>query len=68
MGSQQKKKKRTKDVRSTTSEIKRQQDLDTNRLAIQPTFEGTAYTPQGVGVIDFVNVASSIVIGTQTGT
>jgi hypothetical protein len=59
MGSQQKKKKRTKDVRSTTSEIKRTQDLDANKLALQPTFE-LGYSPTGVGTIDFVNVTESI--------
>jgi hypothetical protein len=59
MGSQQKKKKRTKDVRSTTSEIKRTQDLDANKLALQPTFE-IGYSPQGVGTIDFVSVTESI--------
>jgi hypothetical protein len=59
MGSQQKKKKRTKDVRSTTSEIKRTQDLDANKLALQPSFE-IGYSPTGVGTIDFVNISESI--------
>src|SRR4029077_14500599 len=59
MGSQQKKKKRTKDVRSTTSEIKRTQDLDANKLALQPKFE-LGYSPTGVGTIDLVNVTESI--------
>ena len=67
MGSQQKKKKRTEDTRSITSEIKRTQDLDVNKVALQPTFE-LGYSPVGVGVIDFVNVSTSIVTGTQTGT
>ena len=67
MGSQQKKKKRTPDTRSNTSEIKRAQDLDQNRLAIQPSHE-VGYRPIGVGTIDFVNVSTSIVAGTQTGT
>jgi concanavalin A-like lectin/glucanase superfamily protein/fibronectin type III domain protein len=66
MGSHQKKKKRTKDTRAVTSEIKRQQDLDANRLAIQPTFEGSSYAPRGVGLIEFCNVSTSIVGGTQT--
>jgi hypothetical protein len=58
MGSQQKKKKRTQDPRSTTSEIKRTQDLDANRLALQPTFE-LGYSPIGVGMTDFVNVTET---------
>jgi len=60
MGSHQKKKKRTKDTRAVTSEIKRQQDLDANRLAIQPTFEGSSYAPRGVGLIEFCNVSTTI--------
>lgn len=59
MGSQQKKKKRTDDTRSLTSEIKRTQDLDVTKLAIQPTFE-LGYSPSGVGTISFVNVSTSL--------
>jgi len=59
MGTQQKKKKRTDDLRATTTEIKRKQDLDINQLALQPTFE-LGYSPIGIGTIDFVNVSTSI--------
>jgi len=65
MGSQQKKKKRTKDVRSTTSEIKRTQDLDANKLALQPRFD-IGYSPLGVGTIDIVNLSETI-NASQTG-
>jgi len=67
MGTQQKKKKRTTDTRSIVAEIKRTQDLDINKLALQPTFE-LGYSPVGVGMIDFVNVTTNVVVGTQTGT
>ena len=67
MGSQQKKKKRTSDTRAVTAEIKRTQDLDANKLAVLPTHE-VGFRPIGVGTIDFVNVTTSIVTGTQTGT
>lgn len=59
MGSTQKKKKRTDDVRSTITDIQREQDLDVNKLALQPTFE-LGYSPLGVGVVDFVNVSTSL--------
>jgi len=59
MGTQQKKKKRTTDARSTISEIKRTQDADAIRLAIQPTFE-IGYSPLGVSMIDFVNVTDTV--------
>lgn len=59
MGSQQKKKKRTQDSRSLTGEIKRSQDLDVNKLALQPTFE-LGYSPLGVGTVSFVNVSTSL--------
>jgi hypothetical protein len=59
MGTQQKKKKRTEDSRSLTGEIKRTQDQDVNKLALQPTFE-LGYSPPGVGTISFVNVSTSL--------
>jgi hypothetical protein len=59
VGSQQKKKKRTQDNRSLTNEIKRTQDQDVNKLALQPTFE-LGYSPVGVGTISFVNVSTSM--------
>ena len=65
MGSQQKKKERTEDTRSLTSEIKRTQVLDINKLALQPTFE-LGYSPIGVGPTSYVNVSTAIVTGIQT--
>jgi hypothetical protein len=59
MGTQQKKKKRTEDTRSLTSEIKRTQDQDINKLALQPTFE-LGYSPVGVGTTSYVNVSTSL--------
>jgi hypothetical protein len=59
VGSGQKKKKRTDDVRSTITDIQREQDLDVNKLALQPTFD-LGYSPLGVNTIDFVNVSTSI--------
>lgn len=59
MGTQQKKKKRTQDTRSVTSEVKRLQDLDVNKLALEPRFE-IGYSPVGTGTIDFVNVSTSL--------
>jgi len=75
MGTQQKAKKRTKDTRSITSEVKRLQDLDANKLVLEPVIEGGTnlagqidYSPQGVGTTSFVNVTTNVVVGTQTGT
>lgn len=65
MGSQQKKKERTEDTRSLTSEIKRTQDLDVNKLALQPSLE-VGHSPVGVGTTSYVNVSTAIVTGTQT--
>lgn len=59
MGTQQKKKKRTDDNRALTAEIKRTQDLDVNKLALEPSFE-LGYSPIGVGTISFVNVSSQL--------
>lgn len=60
MGSQSKKKKKTPDIRATVAEIKRTQDADAIKLAIQPSFEGTALSPVGINIIDWVNVSTSI--------
>lgn len=68
MGTQQKKKKRTPDVQAVIAEIKQTQDLDANKLALQPVFEGLTYAPLGVGLTDYINVTTNIVVGTQTGT
>lgn len=57
--------------------IKKLLGLDVNRLAIGPDIEGIItgglfgsidFTTTGVNTISFVNVSTSIVIGTQTGT
>jgi hypothetical protein len=65
LGSQQKKKKRTKDTRSHDAEMKRAQDLDQNKLAIHSNIE-TGYAPLGIGTISFVDVSTSMG-STQTG-
>ena len=59
MGTEQKKKKRTEDTRSLTSEIKRTQVLDVNKLALEPKLE-IGYSPVGVGTTSYVNVSSSL--------
>ncbi len=59
MGTEQKKKKRTEDVRSLTSEIKRTQVLDVNKLALEPRLE-IGYSPVGVGTTSYVNVSTSL--------
>jgi len=59
MGTQQKKKKRTTDTRVGLVEVKRTQDLDANKLALQPIFN-FGHSPTGVGMIDFVNVTDTI--------
>ena len=56
--------------------IKRLLGLDINRLGIGSDIEGIItggqwpvdYTINGVNVIEFVNVSTTIVTGTQTGT
>ena len=40
--------------------MRRDSDLDQNKLALQPTFEGTTYTVSMVSQIDFVNVTDSV--------
>jgi len=60
MGSHRRKKKGTSDNRSIVSDIKRQADQDALRTALQPTFEGTTYTPAIVAITDFVNVTESV--------
>lgn len=60
MGSQSKRKKGTKDNRSIVSDIKRETDQDANRTALQPTFEGLAYSPVGITQTDYVDVTDSI--------
>lgn len=62
-------------MQAEVARIKRLLGLDINRLAIGSDIEGemsgglwpTDYTINGVNVIEFVNVASDIVYGTQTG-
>lgn len=60
MGTQSKKKKSTASTKSIVDEIKRDTDLDANKLAIQPIFEGTTYTKMVVQQTDFINVTDSI--------
>jgi Concanavalin A-like lectin/glucanases superfamily/Fibronectin type III domain len=60
MGSQSKRKKGTKDNRSIVSDIKRETDQDANRTALQPTFEGLAYSPVGISQTDYVDVTDTI--------
>lgn len=63
-------------MQKVVATIKRLLGLDVNRLAIGSDIEGimsgglwpTDYTINGVNTIEFVNVSSNIVIGTQTGT
>ena len=66
MGTQQKKKKKVTDTNAVVAEIKRTQTLEIVTQALQPAFE-IGYSPLGINTIDFVNVSSSIVAGTQTG-
>lgn len=54
-----KKKKGTGDHREIISDIKRQQDQDAIRTALQPTFEGTLYVPPIINVIDYVFVTET---------
>jgi Fibronectin type 3 domain-containing protein len=54
-----KKKKRTKDPRSTEMEIKRKQDLDHNKLALQPRFE-VGYSLVGICVTEHCDVTETI--------
>jgi len=62
MGSGHRKKKATNDHRIIINDIKRQQDADALRTALQPTFEGTTYTVPIVQVIDWVNVSETSTI------
>jgi hypothetical protein len=64
-------------MQDNVAKIKRLLGLDINRLAIGSEIEGIVtggpggvadYTVTGVSLIEFVNVTTSIVIGTQTGT
>jgi len=56
MGSQHKKKKKSPNINVTVVDNKRDQDRDSNRLALQPTFEGTAYTVPIISQTDFCQV------------
>ncbi len=60
MGTQTNKKKSISSNQSVVDEIKRDADLDSNQLALQPVFEGSTYTKLVVQQIDFVNVTDSI--------
>jgi len=67
-------------MQEQVTRVKRLLGLDINRLAIGSDIEGvitaashgglwpTDYTINGCNVIEFVNVSTSIVTGTQTGT
>jgi len=68
-------------MQEQVTRVKRLLGLDINRLAIGSDIEGIVgssglggtiwpadYTTEGVNVIEFVNVSTSIVTGTQTGT
>jgi len=59
LGSHHKKKKKTPNVNVVVADIKRDQDQDAIRTAIQPTFEGTNYMPPLRAMIDFVNVTET---------
>ena len=59
MASHHKKKKKTPDVNVVIADIKRDQDQDATRTAIQPAFEGTTYMPPMRAMIDFVNVTET---------
>ena len=56
------------DARDELMEAERLRIADINRLAIAQVFENITFSPNGVGTISFVNVSTSIVTGTQTGT
>jgi hypothetical protein len=58
----------TPDFRNEVEKILRLQDADINTRALGQTFEGTAFMDTGSGTIDFVNVSTNVVVGTQTGT
>jgi hypothetical protein len=60
MGSQSKRKKGTKDNRSIVNDIKRETDQDANRTALQPSFEGLAYSPVGITQTDYVDLTDTI--------
>jgi len=59
---------RIEDLRIDVTAFKRLMGLDINRLALADGFESVTYTPLGIGVLSVVNVSTSIVTGTQTGT
>jgi len=54
------KKKSTSDSRTVLNEIKKDQDRNALRTALQPTFEGTTYTVPIAAFIDFVNITESV--------
>ena len=55
----QKKKKKTADINVTVADIKRDQDQEAVKAALQPTFEGTVYMPSSRTMIEFVNVTET---------
>jgi len=67
MGSQHKKKKGNKDIRTVINDMKREQDQDANRTAMAPKFD-IGYSPLGVSTMDFVHVFDIIDESNQTRT
>src|SRR6266498_1037471 len=65
MGSQHKKKKGNKDVRTVINDMKREADMTASRTAIQPRFE-IGYSPLGISTMDWVHVTDSIDMSQQT--
>jgi hypothetical protein len=66
LGSHHKKKKKTPSINVIVTDIKRDQDQDATRTAIQPSFEGITYMPSIRSMIDFVNVTETM-DSSQTG-
>jgi len=60
MGTHHRRRKTTSNQNSIINQMRRDSDLDQNKLALQPTFEGTTYTVSMVSQIDFVNVTDSV--------
>lgn len=60
MGSHHKKKKKTPSVNVVIADIKRDQDQEASKAALQPSYEGNTYIVQSRTMIDFVNVTESI--------
>lgn len=59
MGTQTSKKKGTSNTNTVVAEIKRDNDLDANQLALAKTYEGLKWTPRVINLIDFVNVSDT---------